>query len=132
MKKAKEAEETKKSTNIKITLTTSFGKELTANVRFSPFFMDDESFLLCTFDDLSELKKIEDEREKLINELTNALEEIKTLRSILPQCSYCKKIRDNEGYWELVETYIIKHLSADISHGICPECLKKHFPDIKI
>ena len=58
-----------------------------------------------------------------------AVEEIKTLRGILPLCSFCKKIRDDEGYWEQVDIYIHKHSQADISHSICPECVKKHYPN---
>jgi hypothetical protein len=56
----------------------------------------------------------------------------KTLRDMLPLCSFCKKIRDDKGYWEQVDVYIYKYLQADISHGICPECAKEHYPDIDI
>ncbi len=56
--------------------------------------------------------------------------ELKILRGILPICSFCKKIRDDEGYWQQVDVYIHQHSEADISHGICPECVKKHYPDI--
>ena len=80
--------------------------------------------------DITKRKRIEKEREKLIKELQEALKEIKTLRGILPLCSFCKKIRDDKGYWEQVDVYIHKHSQADISHGICPECMKKHYPDI--
>jgi len=60
------------------------------------------------------------------------LSELNTLRGILPLCSYCKKIRDDKGYWEQVDVYIHKYSAADISHSICPECMKKHYPDINI
>jgi hypothetical protein len=56
-------------------------------------------------------------------------DEIKRLRGILPLCSFCKKIRDDKGYWERVDVYISKYSQADISHGICPECLKEHYPE---
>ncbi|MFC1885285.1 GAF domain-containing protein [Thermodesulfobacteriota bacterium] len=56
-----------------------------------------------------------------------ALQEIRALRGILPLCSFCKKIRDDEGYWEQVDIYIRKHSKADISHSICPECMEKHY-----
>jgi cache domain-containing protein len=69
-----------------------------------------------------------EEREKLIKELQEALKEIKTLRGILPLCSFCKKIRDDKGYWEQVDVYIYKYSEADISHSICPECMKIHYP----
>jgi len=69
------------------------------------------------------------ERGKLIRELRDALGKINTLRRLLPICSYCKKIRNDEGYWEEVEAYIEKHSNAMFSHGICKDCLKKFYPD---
>ncbi len=80
--------------------------------------------------EIAERKQTEKEREKLINELKEALNEVNTLRGILPLCSFCKKIRDDKGYWEQVDVYIQKHLHADISHGICPKCAKEHYPDL--
>ncbi len=67
-------------------------------------------------------KQIEEKREKLIKELHDALEEVKTLQGILPICSQCKKIRDDKGYWNQIEGYIQKHSEAEFSHGMCPEC----------
>ena len=80
--------------------------------------------------DITDRKVLEAERDELIESLKKALNEIKTLRGILPLCAYCKKIRDDEGYWEQVEIYIRKHSEADVSHGICPDCVKKHFPNV--
>jgi PAS domain S-box-containing protein len=96
-----------------------------------PYFENDGSIsgYVVNAHDITERKQAEDEREKLINEIQAALAEIKTLRSILPLCSFCKKIRDDKGYWEQVDVYIYKHLEADISHSICPECMKKHYPE---
>lgn len=68
-------------------------------------------------------------RDKIILTLQQALDEVKTLRGILPLCSFCKKIRDDKGYWEQVDVYIHKHSQADISHGICPDCIRKHYPE---
>jgi len=82
--------------------------------------------------DITDRKRVEEEREKLINELQKALKEIKTLRGILPLCSFCKKIRDDKGYWKKVDVYIHQHTEADVSHGICPECAKEHYPDLDI
>jgi response regulator RpfG family c-di-GMP phosphodiesterase len=62
--------------------------------------------------------------------LVQALEEIKTLRGILPICSYCKKIRDDKGAWQQVEVYLKRHSDADFSHGICPDCYQKYFPEL--
>jgi len=79
--------------------------------------------------DISKQKKMREEREKLINELQEAVKEIKHLRGILPLCSICKSIRDDKGYWEQVDVYIQKHSQADISHSICPECSKELYPN---
>ena len=62
-------------------------------------------------------------------ELQKAFEEIKQLKGILPICASCKKIRDDEGYWHQIELYIRDHSEADFSHGICPDCMKKLYPD---
>jgi two-component system NtrC family sensor kinase len=62
-------------------------------------------------------------------ELTDALSEIKTLRGIIPICSNCKEIRDDEGMWSQIETYISDHSEAEFIHGICPNCEKKLYPD---
>lgn len=58
-----------------------------------------------------------------------ALSEIRHLRGILPMCSYCKRIREDEGYWSAVEEYISRHSDAEFSHGLCDECLLAHFPE---
>lgn len=60
--------------------------------------------------------------------LSDYLSEIKTLRGILPLCMFCKKIRDDKGYWEQVDVYIHKYSEAEISHSLCPECVEKHYP----
>ena len=63
--------------------------------------------------------------------LLKAVNEIKSLHGILPICSYCKKIRDDGGYWSQVEVYIQQHSDADFSHSICPDCVKKYYPNHK-
>ncbi len=62
-------------------------------------------------------------------DLQSKLQEIKTLKSPLPICSTCKKIRDDEGYWHQVDTYIQEHTDTHFSHSICPECTKKLYPE---
>jgi hypothetical protein len=64
--------------------------------------------------------------------LEEALTKVQVLSGLLPICSSCKKIRDDEGYWNQIEGYIQKHSSAQFSHGICPECAKKYYPDLDI
>lgn len=79
---------------------------------------------------ITEQKKTLLAKESLIKALQKALEEIKTLKGIIPICSHCKKIRDDSGYWNQLEAYIHKHSEASLSHGICPECAIKYYPDI--
>ncbi len=69
---------------------------------------------------------------KTISALEKALKEIKTLKGMLPICSSCKKIRDDHGYWNQIESYIMDHSEAEFTHGICPECAKKLYPDLDI
>lgn len=85
-------------------------------------------FLTFTFL-LAKLKFIMEEQAKNILELQKALAEIKTLSGLLPICSSCKKIRDDKGYWNQLETYISKHSEAMFSHSICPECAKRSYPE---
>jgi len=75
--------------------------------------------------DITLRKNDEAERFKLIEELTESLKQIKTLSGLLPICASCKRIRDDQGYWQQVETYIAEHTHAGFTHGICPECLEK-------
>jgi PAS domain S-box-containing protein len=82
--------------------------------------------------DITERKQAEEEREKLISKLQEALDNIKTLKGLLPICANCKKIRDDKGYWNQIETYIRNHSDAEFSHGICPDCAKKLYPDFKL
>jgi PAS domain S-box-containing protein len=79
--------------------------------------------------DITEKKMLEKERERLISELQEALRNIKTLEGLIPICANCKKIRNDEGFWTHFETYIKEHSDVQFSHGICPECMKKLYPE---
>mgnify|MGYP001558079811 CR=1 FL=1 len=81
--------------------------------------------------DITRLKRAEEEREKLINELQDAFAKIKTLNDMLPICAYCKKIRDDDGYWNQLESYISAHTDTQFSHGICPECAEKAYAELE-
>ncbi|MBN2686301.1 MAG: hypothetical protein JXR40_13555 [Pontiellaceae bacterium] len=70
-----------------------------------------------------------DELEKLNQQLAATLAEVKELSGLLPICSSCKKIRDDKGYWNHLEAYISKHSKADFSHGICPDCAQRLYPE---
>lgn len=76
------------------------------------------------------LDKKERKQQELINDLQDALDEIKTLRGIVPICSFCKKVRDDKGFWNQVEAYVSEHTEAKFSHGICPDCQKKYYPEL--
>ncbi len=80
--------------------------------------------------DITDQVRAEEERERLISELRKAISDIKKLSGLLPICSSCKKIRDDNGYWKQIESYIKENSEAQFSHGICPECAKKLYPDI--
>lgn len=75
--------------------------------------------------DLAEKEKLD-----LIGELKAALENVKRLSGLIPICQHCKKIRDDKGYWNQIETYLEENSDAQLSHGICQECAKKHYPDL--
>ncbi len=83
---------------------------------------DNVASVICISKEITERIQVEKEREKLIQELQKALEDIKTLSGLLPICAKCKKIRDDKGYWNSLEEYIEKHSDASFSHGLCSEC----------
>lgn len=77
------------------------------------------------FRDITKRKAVEAERERLIKELQAALAEVQTLSGLLPICGWCKKIRDDSGYWNSVEGYLKERAAVEFTHGICPECSAK-------
>ena len=91
-----------------------------------------EHFLIGSIQDITELKSVEGQLKMEKQQLENALKEIKTLKEILPICSYCSKIRDDQGLWQNLETYVAEHTDSSFSHGICGDCAKEQFPDYKI
>jgi PAS domain S-box-containing protein len=83
-----------------------------------------ENVIYSVARDVTAIKEAQAERERLVAELRAALAEVKTLREILPICSYCRRIRDDENYWDTVESYIARHTGSQFSHGICPSCME--------
>lgn len=81
--------------------------------------------------DITKRKLAEEERNRVISELQDALSKVKTLSGLLPICASCKKIRDDKGYWNQIESYISNHSEAEFSHGLCPDCARKLFPSLK-
>jgi len=82
--------------------------------------------------EIEERKRAQIEKDNLIVELKDALLKVKTLSGLLPICSSCKKIRDDNGYWNQIESYIKTHSEAEFSHSICPNCAKKLYPDFDL
>lgn len=80
-------------------------------------------------EDITEQKNAERDRIKLIDDLRRALDEVETLRGLLPICASCKKIRDDKGYWNHIEVYISSHTHADFTHTLCPDCVRHFYPE---
>jgi PAS domain S-box-containing protein len=84
---------------------------------------------MASFVDITKQKEIEADREKLIIELQDALSNIQKLNGIIHICSTCKKIKDEKGYWNRLESYLTAHSDAKFSHSICPKCVKRLYPE---
>ena len=104
------------------------GKEFPVEVSAGLLEFGGNRYVLAFDRDITDRRQIEEGREKLIRDLRVALENIKTLRGLLPICASCKKIRDDKGYWNQIETYIATHSEAEFSHGLCPACVQKLYP----
>ena len=103
--------------------------EVFFRVTTAPFEYNGTSYVLLTLEDETARHRAERAREALVAELQEALAKIRTLRGLIPICAWCKKVRDDAGYWRKVEDYIRDHSEADFSHGICPQCFKDVYPD---
>jgi PAS domain S-box-containing protein len=79
--------------------------------------------------DITERKKAVEERDRMIQQLNETLSKVKTLSGLLPICASCKKIRDDQGYWQKLETFVHEHSDAEFSHSICPECMDRLYPE---
>jgi PAS domain S-box-containing protein len=84
---------------------------------------------VTAFRDISRQKELEQERSQLILAYEDALNNIKTLKGLVPICASCKKIRDDKGFWNHIEVFIQQRTDAEFSHGICPDCAKRLYPD---
>lgn len=105
------------------------GNTIEASLSATLLQIDNEPHVLAVIRDITERKEKEAERERLIVQLREALSQVKTLSGLIPICASCKKIRDDKGYWEQLERYIMDHSDANFSHGICPDCMKELYPD---
>lgn len=80
--------------------------------------------------DITRRKQLELERQRLVAELREALAQVKSLQGLLPICANCKKVRNDEGYWQQIEYYLAEHSDAEFSHGLCPECVDNLYPEL--
>jgi len=87
--------------------------------------------ILLAIEDITERKRVERALEEEHRQLQRAVDEIRTLRGIIPICSYCKQIRNDDGFWSQVEQYVSDHTEAKFSHGICPACFEREMKGIK-
>jgi len=103
------------------------GEDIDVSLTISPIRDGSDSIIgvSTTARDITEQERVRKDREKLIIELYEALAKIKTLKGLLPICAWCKKVRDDQGYWQQIEAYVRDHSEADFSHGICPSCAQK-------
>jgi len=92
------------------------------------YLVNGKKIIQCNIRDITMRKWLEDDKQKLIDKLHEALTHLKELNGLLPICSYCKKIRNDKGYWQILEAYIIEHSDATFTHGICEDCAKIYFP----
>ncbi len=103
---------------------------ITLEAASAPIVYLGQESILTVGRDITERKLAEVERENLIKELQDALVRIKTLQGLLPICAGCKKIRDDSGYWNQLESYISTHSEAEFTHSLCPPCASKLYPEI--
>ena len=104
------------------------GSEFPVELSLSNWKSGDRMFYAGIIRDISKRKQREKEREALIDNLKTSLARVRKLSGLLPICASCKKIRDDKGYWNQIEAYIRDHSEAEFSHGICPECTRKLYP----
>ena len=104
------------------------GSEFPIELSLSNWKSGDHTFYAGIIRDISKRKEHEKEREALIDNLKRSLAKVRRLSGLLPICASCKKIRDDKGYWNQIEAYIRDHSEAEFSHGICPECTRKLYP----
>jgi PAS domain S-box-containing protein len=108
------------------------GVEFPIELSLAAYQIEGQWHAVGTIRDISDRKRAEQEREKIISELQKALKGVKQLSGLLPICSHCKKVRDDKGYWNQIEAYIAIHSEAAFSHGICPECAQEYYPDMDL
>lgn len=93
-----------------------------------PRTLDD--YQIKTLEALARQVVVQLELQRVSSQLAEALEKLETIAGLIPICSYCKGIRDDQGYWSTVEAFIQQHSDVGFTHGVCNECMKRHFPEV--
>jgi len=101
------------------------GSEFPIELSLATWETHEGRFATAILHDITDRQRAREERERLIAELQDALANVKTLSGLMPICAWCKKIRDDQGYWTQLESYLSHHTEAEFSHGMCPDCEKK-------
>jgi two-component system CheB/CheR fusion protein len=107
------------------------GSEFPMELSLATWKIGEDIYYTGIVRDISERKRVEGEREKLILDLQDALAKVKTLSGLLPICAACKKIRDDKGYWNQIESYIRDRSEAQFTHGLCPDCAEKIYGEFQ-
>lgn len=113
-------------------LITRDGRRIPIGDSAAPIVVEHDGIVgvVLIFSDMTDYMRNKEERERLIGELRDAIARLKTLHGLIPICAACKKIRDDKGYWNQLEVYIKKHSGAEFTHGMCPECARKYYPQL--
>ena len=115
--------------NMEVPFRRKDGSRIIAMLSAKPITLHGSPHIISVARDITARKEAEEALHEERRRLQKALDEVKTLRGIVPICANCKKIRDDKGYWNQVEMYISAHSEAEFSHGICPECVNKLYPE---
>jgi PAS domain S-box-containing protein len=101
------------------------GKDFPVDIMLSPLQLGDEKVVICTMRDITEQRSNQLACQNLLRQLQEEQQKLKRLHGLLPICAWCKKIRDDDGYWRRLEEYFQEHADVDFTHGICPDCSEK-------
>lgn len=114
---------------VTITVRAKDGRLLRATLSTSLVEIDGQLCSVTTSEDMTERLRLEEEHERLLDQIAAALAKVKSLSGMLPICMCCKSIRDDDGYWQRLEKYIAENSDAVLTHGVCPSCHDKYYPE---
>ena len=121
--------------DVEVTLHGKDRREVVVLTNIVPITVEDEKCLLSSNVDITDRKRLEREvkertveLEEAVRNLQTALDQVRTLSGLLPVCAWCHKLRSDLGYWQHVDEYLQDHTDLELTHGICPDCMRSHFP----